>query len=124
MDDLKMSLIKIVREPISFKELETIAQATYKEMVKAVADVEKEIIAVGGELHADAEAVLLEAECRQENLWGINIYLEKPKNDRIQYTSFINIRPRHLNFSLELKDEKLRLKIRTIVDRLIPEKTK
>jgi hypothetical protein len=46
----------------------------FTDMVKFVADVERNIIAVGGELHADAEAVLLDNGSRQQDLWGANYY--------------------------------------------------
>lgn len=47
-------------------------------MIKAVVDVERGIMAIGGELLADEEAVLLENGSRRENLWGINLYPEQP----------------------------------------------
>jgi hypothetical protein len=62
-------------------------------MVKAVVDVEKEIMAVDAELHADEEALLLEKGSRQEDLWGINIYPEMPENERIEFDAMINLRP-------------------------------
>jgi len=38
-------------------------------MVKAVVDVEEEIMALGGELHADGNAMLFQEGSKQENLW-------------------------------------------------------
>ena len=111
--------IKIVSDSISMKELTALANETYKEMVKAVVDVQKGILAVGGELHADAESKLLDEGSAQEDLWGINIYLGKADNERIEYTSLINIRPRQGNRSLEVSDASLRSKIKAVVDQRI-----
>ena len=111
--------IKIIRQKISSQELKKIAALTYIDMVKGVADLNQKIIALGGELHADAESVLLEAGSSQVDLWGFNIYPDKPQKERIEFTSLINIRPSHGNRSIEIKDEKLREKIRNIVDTLV-----
>jgi hypothetical protein len=66
--------MKIVTEAITIKEFKDMATDMFGNLVKAVVDVEKEIIAIDGELHADEEALLLKNGSRQENLWGINIY--------------------------------------------------
>lgn len=83
-------------------------------MVKAVVDIEQRIIAVGGELHADAEALLLEQGSKQRDLWGINLY---PENDtaRVEFSSFINIRPSQGNRSMQIQDETIQAKILTLV---------
>ncbi len=83
--------IKTVSKSITRHELQQLAQETYKEMVKAVVDIHKRVLAVGGELHADAETVLLDDVSRQEDLWGVNFYPAKPELERIQYTSLINL---------------------------------
>ena len=82
-------------------------------------DIEKEILAVGGELHADAESKLLDEGSKQTNLWGFNIYFGKSEDERIQYTSLINIKPRQGNRSLEIGDASLRVKIKAIVDKRV-----
>ncbi len=107
--------ITIVTDKVSQQDVKHFAQETYKEMVKAVVDVEKEILAIGGELHADAEAILLDNGSQQENLWGINLYPGKTEKDRIQYTSLINIRPGQGNSSMVVQDDSLKDKIKNIV---------
>ncbi|MEI7616244.1 MAG: DUF5674 family protein, partial [Actinomycetota bacterium] len=62
-------------------------------MVKFVVDVEKEIMAIGGDLHADEEAILIENGSGQKNLWGINYYLDKDAENTIEFDSMINLRP-------------------------------
>ena len=112
-------IIKIIKEPISKEELLDIAKNQFGDFVKAVVDVEKEIMAIGGELHADLEALLLEQGSRQENLWGINIYPEKSEKEWIVFDSMINIRPSQNNRSRGVESLDVQRKIRDIVSKLI-----
>jgi hypothetical protein len=52
--------MKIIRDRLSRAELKKMAEEGFGDLVKAVVDVEKEIMAVDAELHADEEALLLE----------------------------------------------------------------
>jgi hypothetical protein len=88
-------------------------------LVKAVVDLEKGIMAVDGELHADEQALLLEKGSKQQMIWGINIYPDKTDADFIEFDSVINIRPLQQNRSRGVGDEKIREKILKIVDELI-----
>lgn len=90
-------------------------------MIKCVVDVEKDIIAIDGELHADLEELLLENNSSSQDLWGINLYLEKEKEDRIEYTALINIRPSLDNRGMEIESNTIKDKIKNIIDRLIIE---
>ena len=111
--------IKIIKEAISKEELSYIAKNQFGDFVKAVIDIEKEIMAVGGELHADAEALLLQNGSRQENLWGINIYPNNPEENRIEFDSMINVRPAQENRSRGVESLEMQRKIMDIVNRLI-----
>jgi hypothetical protein len=111
--------IKIVRNKIAKKELEELAKEFYVEMVKGVADIEKEIIALGGEWHMDANNILIEDRSNQEDLWGFNIYVDKPKEERLEFNSLINIRPRQGNKSMEIENEEIKRKILEIVNNLV-----
>ena len=111
--------IKILKTKISTKELKKIAEENYGEMTKGVVDLKQKVIALGGELHADAEALLLKKGSKQADLWGFNIYPAKSKSERIEYTSLINIRPKLGNRSIEIKDEVLRRQVRELVDLLV-----
>ena len=112
--------IKIIREKIGAKEIEFFLGNPFHEMIKFVADIEKGILALGGELHSDAEALLLESGSSQKDLWGANFYPRNPKEKRIEYTSLINIRPSVGNRSMEVKDLGIQKRIQNIVERLLP----
>lgn len=114
-------MVKIIKTPISKNELKEWVHPTFVSLVKAVIDVELEIMAVGGELHADEEALLLERGSKQENLWGINIYHNKPRHEWVEFDSMINIRPRQNNRSRNVEDENIKIKITSIIDKLIRE---
>lgn len=113
--------IKIVKELITKAELSEFAHATFKELVKAVVDVEKEYMAVGGDLHADEEAIMLEDGSKQEHLWGINLYPAKPETEWIEFDSMINLRPAQENRSRGVENPKIREEIKAIVKKLIHE---
>jgi hypothetical protein len=86
----------------------------FEDMVKYVVDVERGLIAIGGEMHADGEQLLLESGSRQHDLWGANYYPGRGREGCIEYTSFINIRPSSGNRSMELADPALRERVRAL----------
>src|SRR3989344_5486409 len=111
--------IRIIRGKIAKKELGELAKEFYVEMVKGVADVEREIIALGGEWHMDANEVLIKDGSNQENLWGFNIYVDKSREERLEYNYLINIRPKQGNRSMEVENEEIKNKIFKIVSNLV-----
>ena len=113
--------IQIVREPLTLDEVRTLAREQFGEMVKAVVDVEQGIMAMGGELHADEEAVLLDQGSRQSDLWGINLYPDAAAAERVEFDSMINVRPAQGNRSRSVEDPARRERILAIVSRLIRE---
>jgi hypothetical protein len=106
-------------EPISPGDLRTLTERFFIDMVKYVADIEQGIIAVGGELHSDAEAVLLDAGSGQLDLWGANYYPGLGPRDCIEYTSLINIRPSQGNRSMVIEDGEVRAQVEALTFRLI-----
>jgi hypothetical protein len=76
--------------------------------IKLAVDVERGILAGGGAMHADCEAVLLEAGSQQEFIWGADW---NPSTQEVTFESLINISPRQNNRSLELQDSNLRAKV-------------
>jgi len=88
-------------------------------MVKYVVDVERRVNAIGGQLHADAEALLLDSGSRQGDLWGANYYPSTSSERFIEFTSLINIRPARSNLGMELEDPGLRERVRALTFALI-----
>ena len=111
--------VQLVRSRIDHAALTKLAGENYGEMIKGVVDVTREIVALGGELHADARAALLRDGSRPGDVWGFNIYVGKPRRQRMDYISFINVRPSAGNRSMEVQDHVLRKRMRDIVDSLV-----
>lgn len=111
--------MKIIEGKISKSELGELAKNIFGDFVKAVVDLEKEILAVDAELHADLEALLLEQGSKQENLWGINLYPELTGEDFVEFDSMINIKPRQNNRGREVESSEVREKIIVVVNKLI-----
>jgi len=111
--------IELIEKQIEKSTLTDIAKERFGDLVKAVVDVEKKIMMVGAELHADEEALLIEQGSRQENLWGINLYPHKTGDDLIEFDSMINLRPGQDNFSRGVDDPLVRAKIKEIVKELV-----
>ena len=101
-------------------ELRRLAER-FEDMVKYVVDVERRLVAIGGEMHVDGEQLLLDAGSRQADLWGANYHPGRGREACIEYTSFINIRPSAGNRSMELTDPALRERIRAITFALVGE---
>lgn len=117
----KENSMQIIREPIRRADLADLAQGQFGDMVKAVVDVEREIMAIGGELHSDEEALLLDDTSRQVDLWGINLYPGETSDEWIEFDAMINVRPSQSNRSRFVEDEGLRARIRRVVAALVTE---
>ena len=108
--------IKIVSDNITVNELKEVAKEFYTLMVKGVVDIEEKIIAFGGEYHMDANKILIENGSKQENIWGFNVYFNKSREEWIEYTSLINIRPLVNNNDMEVQDKNIRDKMKQIIN--------
>ena len=112
--------IILVREKISKKELQEVADKQFGDVVKAVVDIEQGIMAIGGELHADEEIALIEQEqSKREHTWGINLYTQKSGDEFIEFDSMINIKPSFNNRSRGVENNEVCEKIKAIVQKLI-----
>ncbi|MFH1782576.1 MAG: DUF5674 family protein [Candidatus Omnitrophota bacterium] len=111
--------MKIVTEILTLNELKQMAEATFGNMIKAVVDVKRELVAIDAELHSDLEALLLDNGSKQIDLWGINFYPEFSGDDFIEFDSMINMRPSQGNRTRGVNDEVIRRKIIDIVAKRI-----
>ena len=113
--------MQILQQPISREELRSLAENTFGDMIKCVADVSEKLLALDAELHADLERLLLENGSAQENLWGFNLYPDETGEDFIEYDSLINIRSWQGNPSRTVLNQDVKEKIAIIVDKFITE---
>jgi hypothetical protein len=112
--------MEVVREHITLEHLRGLAEATFGNLVKAVVDVGRGIMVVGGELHSDEEALLIGQGSSQRDLWGINLYPDQfGSSDFVEFDSMINVRPSQGNRSRSVDDPAIQAEIVAIVDRLV-----
>lgn len=115
----EMGEIQVITSPITRAEAHRIGKPWYTEMVKGVVDIDKGIVALGGEYHMDANMVLIGQGSDQSMVWGFNIYPERTDEDWIEYRSLINIRPVAGNKSMIVEDTDIQNKMRSHIERLI-----
>lgn len=112
--------IEVVRDGVPLRHLAELAEAGFGDLVKAVVDIQAAVMAIGGGLHADEEAVLLDLGSAQVDLWGINLYPEQHgTEDWIEFDSMINVRPKQGNRSRSVEDPETRRRIVDVVNRLV-----
>jgi hypothetical protein len=99
--------------------LRQLVERHFEDMVKFVVDVRRRVAVVGGELHADEEALLLENGSRQEDLWGANYYPGRGEEACLKCTAHINIRPAAGNRSMVVENPAVRAVVREIAIALI-----
>lgn len=91
------------------------ADRVFGNMVKAVVDVRRKLIAVDADVHADLESLLLDDGSQQQDLWGINLLPDSPEQDIVEFDSMINVRPSQGNRSRGVEDPTTRQCILDIV---------
>lgn len=105
--------------PVSIDELRTLARSRFGDMVKGVVELERRILLLDADLHADQEAALLAEGSAQRDLWGINLYPDVEGPDWLEFDSMINLRPSFGNRSRGVDDPATQQAIRVLVDELV-----
>jgi len=111
--------MQIIAKPVALIQLWESRKIDFVEMMKIVVDIEQQILAIDGDMHADLENLLLANGSHQKDLWGANVYPLKEKADLLEFTSFINIRPSQGNRSMEVLDSDIREVISSVVRKLL-----
>lgn len=112
--------LRLVRQPLALSVLQAIASQQFGDLVKAVVDIASGIMVIGGELHADEEAYLLDLGSAQGDVWGINLYPDQfGTDDFIEFDSMINLRPSQGNRTRSVDDAATRQAIVEIVATLV-----
>ena len=108
-------MIHVIREKATARQVQEMLESL-SVYIKVAVDIRQGLLAGGGILHADCEALLLEAECRQEDIWGADWI---PDEREVRFEALINIRPRQGNRRMEIQDPVLRAKVEKIVRDLL-----
>lgn len=110
-----MAIIHIIHTPAAPEQILEMLQAL-NSLIKLAVDVERGILAGGGDLHADCESSLLQDGSKQENIWGADWV---PDDKEVRFDSFINIRPNQNNPSMTILDPAIRDQVERIVRQLL-----
>ena len=111
--------MRILDSSVNVDELKKIASDIFGDLVKAVVDVERGLVAIDAELHSDLEAMLLEDGSQQENLWGINFYTDFEDDNFVEFDSMINLRPSKGNMSRGIDSEDIQKAVINIVNKWV-----
>lgn len=88
-------------------------------MVKGVVDLQRRVMLLDADLHADQEAELLAEGSAQRDLWGINLYPDVDGSDWLEFDSMINLRPSFGNRSRGVDDPATRDAVTALVNALV-----
>ena len=109
-------MIHTIKKTATSSQVQDMLQQ-YEVMLKLVVDIRHRVLSGGGEMHADNEKILLEKEgSEQDDLWGANWY---PDEERIEFESLINIRPRLGSRNIIIQDPKLRDQMESVIRELL-----
>lgn len=110
-----MAILEI-KNQVTDEEIKKLSEE-FKDYIKLVADVKKEILYGGSRLHADIEKILIDSGSQQKNIWGGGVDL---KYKIIECSAIANIRPES-NPSTEILDKNIRQKFINIIKKYFPE---
>jgi hypothetical protein len=108
-------MIQIIRSRATPEQMRQMLE-TLGIYIKLAVDIQRGVLAGGGELHADCEQILLEDGSEQIYVWGADWY---PLRQSIGYESLINLRPSVGNRSMKIQDPTIREQINRIVQNLL-----
>lgn len=107
--------IHLLYSRVTKQQLEEMLEAL-TDYIKLAVDIRRGILAGGGVLHADCEALLLDEGSQQEDIWGADWL---PSTQEVRYEALINIRPRQSNPAMNILDSSIRERVGEIVRRLL-----
>ena len=103
--------IHLITEKATPQQVREMA-AFYTEHIKVAVDIERGVLAGGGEWHADCERVLLAQGSQPEKVWGAGY---KPSSREVDFYSLINIRPRQNNPDQDILSAEVRQSVEKII---------
>lgn len=110
--------VLVIRKQATKEEIQEMLKflETY---IKVAVDICRKVLAGGGVMHADCEALLIEEGSRQEDIWGANW---DPKLKSLEFEALINIRPRANNRTMAIQNSNIKAQVEEIVRALMEEK--
>jgi hypothetical protein len=106
--------IQLLRAPANASTLDALGRARGGGIRLAV-DVERGVVAAGGEFHADCEEALLDDGSVPENVWGADL---DPDSGALTFRALINIKPQQGGRTMAVEEPTVRTRIAEIVREL------
>ncbi len=106
-------------DPIAIEELRRLVPGRFRDMIKGVVDLQRRLLVIDADMHADQEAALLADGSDQRDLWGINLYPQLDGPDWLEFDSMINLRPSFGNRSRGVDDAATREAIAALIASLV-----
>ena len=107
-------MIHVLDGPVTDQQVREMLEV-HESYIKVAVDIQREILAGGGEFHADCESALIEDGSHKKDIWGADWM---PVQRVVRYTSLINIRPR-VNRSMEIQEPTIRQRVEAITRKLL-----
>ena len=108
-------MLHLLKEKVTPAQIQEMLEQ-YEGMIKIVVDIRRRFLSGGGEMHADCKSILLDDGSEQDDLWGANWY---PNEQRIEFESLINIRPRLGNRNILIQDENIRRQVESVTQDIL-----
>ncbi len=106
--------IHLLRQPATDEQMREMLQV-HETYIKVAVDVQRGILAGGGEFHADCESVLVEEGSRREDVWGADWI---PSEQAVRHSALINIRAT-VNPDMEIQSPTIRRAVESITRKLL-----
>ena len=107
-------MIYVLRQPATAQQIKDMLEV-HTHFIKVAVDIQRGVVAGGGEFHADCEALLIEEGSERKDVWGADWI---PDQKEVRFGALINIRP-HINQSMEIQDSELRKHMEQLVRKLL-----
>ncbi len=111
-------MIHIIQTTASKEQIEEMLEEL-DPIIKLAVDISRKVLAGGGQMHADCEAILIEDGSIQEHIWGANWI---PDTQTVEFEALINIRPNQQNLSMTIQDPEIEQQVENITKQLLEHK--
>ena len=107
-------MMHLLRQPATDQQINEMLEV-HETYLKVAVDIERKMLAGGGEFHADCESLLVEDGSRREDVWGADWI---PSELTVRCAALINIRPK-VNPNMDIQDAAIRQRVEEVMRRLL-----
>jgi len=108
-------VVIVLDRKITPEEFQRVREA-YEDYIKTVVDIEKDLLAVGGEYHIDCEQALIETGSKASNLYGGGY---RVSTKEVDYMAMSNYKPALGKLTYEISDIKVRERLKELTEEFL-----